>query len=162
MSLFSRFRKASQPEAGTTPTKAMAAPDVDGRSAEANPIDLRTEVGRQYDRGVDPIHTVRAMLHELDGSLTTDAERIASSWLGVNDLLDRDDVVNPLRSEMVNIRDVMAETIRKSGAGPKTFVDNYREATRKVNEMKFLQAYKRRLVDEAGVMQLDAVRNMIA
>ena len=94
--------------------------------------------------------------------MTADAERIASIWLGVNDFLDRDDVVNPLRSEIVNIRDVMAETIRKSGEGPKTFVDNYRENTRKINEMKFLQAYKPRLVDEASVMQLDAVRNMIA
>jgi hypothetical protein len=122
---------------------------------------LREEVVRLYDRGVNPLHAIRAMLHEIDGKLTTDTKRVAGIWLGVNDLLDRDDIVNPLRSELVGIRDVIAKTIEDTGDGPKTLVANYRKSTRRINEMKYLQSYKPKLFDAAGEMQLEAVQNML-
>jgi len=59
------------------------------------------------------------MLHETDGTTTTDAKRLADIWLGINDLLDRDDMEADLRTQLVGIRDVLAKSIEDSGEGPK-------------------------------------------
>ena len=123
---------------------------------------LREEVSRLYKQGVDPVRTIQSMLYNVDGSLTTDANKLVEIWLGANDLLDQDDIVNPLRSKLVAIRDVLAKTIEGAGEGPKAFVANFRESTRRMNEMKYLQAYKPKLVDASGVMQRTAFQQMLA
>ncbi len=160
MSLFDRLRKKPQlsPQKEPPGGPVTAIPDKPGDTDDS----LRAEIGRLYDCGVDPVHAIRATLHGAGGTLTTDAKRLAGIWLGVNDLLDRDVIGNPLRSELVSVRNVLAKTIEDAGEGPKIFVRNYRENTRRINEMKFLQAYKSKLVDAAGVMQLEAVQNMLA
>lgn len=158
MALFNRFRKrqdsvGQQAPQGNTGT---AIPDASPTEDES----LRGEVTRLYERGVDPLLAIRAMLYDKDRNLITDAKRLAGIWLGINDLLDRDDVVNPLRSELVSLRDVLGESIAVTGDGPRAFIANYRESTRKINEMRTLQSYK--VTDEAGQMQLAAVKYMIA
>ena len=102
------------------------------------------------------------MLHDADGNSTTDARKIADIWRGINDLLDRDGLENTLRTQLVGLRDVLAKTLEESSPEAKTLVTNYRESTRHINEMKFLQAYKPKLVDSAGVMQLEALKSMLA
>jgi hypothetical protein len=120
----------------------------------------REEVSRLHDLGVDALHVVRAMLHGLGGEPITDTKKCADIWLGINDLLDRDDIENLLRSELVAVRDKLGKCIADTGTGPKTFVTEYRERTRRINEMKLLQSYE--LHDAAGVLQLEAVGNMLA
>ena len=121
---------------------------------------LREEVSRLHDLGVHPLHAVRAMLHSSEGELITDTKKCADIWLGINDLLDRDDIENSLRSQLVAIREELGSAIAKTGTEPKAFVTEYRERTRQINEMRFLQSYKLR--DEAGIPQLEAVSNMLA
>jgi hypothetical protein len=141
-------------EPGAEPLARDSSPDRPGSKDRP----LRKEVSAAFDRGVDPIRAVRAMLYK-DGHLLTDAEEFADIWLGVVDLLDRDGIENGLRSQLVSLRDVLAGTIEETSPEAKTFVTNYREGTRHINEMKFLQSYK--LHDPAGNMQLDALRNML-
>ena len=108
MSVFDRFRKKSEstPQQEPSASSVTAAPDID--------ISLRGEVGTLYDRGVNPIHAVRAMLYETDGTLATDAKKLAGIWLGINDLLDRDGIEHTLRSQLVGVRDVLAKSIENS------------------------------------------------
>lgn len=158
MSLFDRFRKKrdSIGQQASQGNAITAIPDT----LLVKSGSLREEVIRLYDHGVDPVHTIGAMLCGRDRSLITDAEKLAGIWLGINDLLDKDDVFNPLRSELVGLRDVLGRSITDAGDGPKAFIENYRESTRKINEMKVLQSYK--LTDDAGQMRLAAVKDMIA
>jgi hypothetical protein len=153
MSLFDRFRKKAAPisQQQRSAIPVATAPKFGGP--------LREEVGTLYDRGVNPIHAIKAMLYETDGNLTTDAKRLADIWLGINDLLDRDDIETDLRNQLVGVRDVLAKSIEDSGEGPKAFIENYRENTRKINEMKYLQSYK--LADAAGTMQFDLLCDML-
>lgn len=162
MSLFDRFRKKSQSSPQQEPSPSPVTATSDELHAENLDTSLRGEVSTLYDRSVNPLHAIRAMLHDTDGNLTKDARKIADIWLGVNDLLDRDGIENVLRSQLVSVRDVLAKTIENSGPEPKTFVTNYREGTRHINEMRFLQSYQPKLVDGVGVMQLEAFHNMLA
>ena len=111
-------------------------------SSPDGPASLREEVGILYDRGVNPLRAVRALFHDADGNLITDARKIADIWRGINDLLDRDGIENTLRTQLMGLRDVLAKTLEASSPEAKTLVTNYRESTRHINEMKFLQAYK--------------------
>jgi hypothetical protein len=103
------------------------------------------------------------MRYEKNGSLTADAKKLSDIWLGTaNDLLDRGKIEFYSRNQLVVIRDILGNAIADTGPVQKTFVTKYRENTRRINEMKFLQSYQPKLVDAAGVMQFEAVRNMLA
>ncbi len=156
MSLLDRFRKKVMPnprqqDAFVSPKKA----DFDAD------LSLREEVTSLYDRRVNPLHAVKAMLYETDGNLTTNAKRVSGIYLGVNDLLDRDGIDADLRSQLVSVRDSLAKSIEDVGPEARIFVSNYRESTRHINEMKLLQSYKTRLLDANGIMQFEAFCNML-
>ena len=102
------------------------------------------------------------MLHDKDGGLTSDCEKLSGIWLGINDLLDRDKIEVNLRSQLVSIRDVLGSVISYSGPELRTFILNYRENTRLVNEMKILQSYRSKIIDANGIMQFAAVCEMLA
>ncbi len=67
-----------------------------------------------------------------------------------------------LRTQLVSIREVLGKAISDTGPGPRTFILNYRENTRRINEMKFLQSYKSKIIDPDGVMQFEAARKMLS
>jgi hypothetical protein len=102
------------------------------------------------------------MMHERDGSLSTDVERTVAIWLGINDLLDRDGLDLKLRGELVAVRNTLGKVITDSNPGLNAFVTNYLANTRRLNEMKFLQGYKSKLLDNEGVMQREALEAMLA
>lgn len=159
MSLFDRFRKkpetAPDVELASTPEKVAAGKPTDKDNS------IRRDVGALYDHGVNPVRAIMAMLYETDGTLATDPEKLSGIWLGINDLLDRDEIEADLRTQLVSIRDALGKAISDTGPAPQTFISNYRENTRRINEMKFLQSYKSKITDVDGVMQFEAVCKML-
>lgn len=160
MSLFDRFRKnldfAPQVKLAPAPEKVVAGKPYDKDNS------IRRDVSALYDHGVNPVRAIMAMLHETDGTLATDAEKLSGVWLGINDLLDRDGIEADLRTQLVGIRNGLGKAISDTGPGPRTFISNYRENTRRINEMKFLQSYKPKIIDANGVMQFEAVCKMLS
>lgn len=148
MTLFDLFRKKLKPLPLPVPENPSG-----GHGS------LREEVNNLYDRGLNPILAITKILHDLDGNLRTNAKEIADIYLGINDILDRDGIEITLRNQLVNIREVAAKVIEDAGPGPKTFVENYRSSTRRINEMRFLQSYN--LKDSDGNIQRESFERML-
>ena len=150
--LLGRFRRKeppAAPEAGSlTPETTLREDDL-----------LRAEVARLYKLGINPLEAIRALVSPKIGT-TVDIKRLVGIWLGVQDLLDRVDVVNPLRSELVTVEGILGQSVADMSDGARAYIADYRHRTREIREMKVLQSYA--IKDTAGNVDLNLVRAMVA
>ena len=120
---------------------------------------FRREVVRLYELGVDPAEAVRALLHPKDGA-TIEVKRMVGIWLGLNDLLDKLEIVNPMRNDLVSVEEVLGSSLAAMTDATRAYIADYRRRSRVIREMRVLQSYK--TTDEAGNADLTLVRAMVA
>ena len=80
--------------------------------------------------------------------------------LGVQDLLDKMDVGNPLRNELVAVEGILGQSVADTSDGARAYIADYRRRTREIREMKVVQSYATK--DAAGNVDLNLVRAMVA
>lgn len=150
--LLGRFRR-KEPQAA--PAAASLAPETMLREDDL----FRVEVARLYELGINPLEAIRALVSPKIGT-TVDVKRLVGVWLGVQDLLDKMDVVNPLRSELVTVEGILGQSVADTSDGARAYIADYRRRTREIREMKVLQSYA--MKDAAGNVDLNLVRAMVA
>ena len=152
--LLGRFRRR-EPQA--TPARPASTPATEPTPGEDDLF--RAEVARLYELGVNPLEAIHALVSPKAGS-TVDIKRLVGVWLGVQDLLDRLDVVNPIRCELVTIEGVLGQSVADASDGARAYVADYRRRTGEIREMQVLQSYA--TLNAAGNLDLDLVRRMVA
>ena len=150
--LLGRFRR-KEPQAA--PADASAAPEKTLREDDL----FRAEVARLYELGVNPLEAIRALVSPNAGT-TVDVKRLVGVWLGVQDLLDRTDVVNPIRGELVTVEGVLGQSVADTSDGSRAYIADYRRRAREIREMQVLQSYATK--DGGGNIDFGLVRAMVA
>ena len=157
ISLRDRFRMKRRPKSQQEPRGgATVASPLEGSIPGDNLF--RREVVRLYELGVDPAQAVRALLHPKDGT-TIEVKRLIGIWLGVNDLLDKVELVNPMRADLMAVEGVLGNSLADMNDEARAYVSGYRNDSRKIREMRVLQSY--RTTDELGNADLTLVRAMV-
>jgi hypothetical protein len=126
---------------------------------------LRSGAGKQ-DVVERNIRAIRDKLYDAEGNLETDPEILYGVRQEIRNRLSkeaaRETPTNQFAAkQLLRLRDVLDQAIEGAAPGFRQYLDNFRDASRRIDEMTALQDYRADLFDTANRMQYSRVQRMM-
>lgn len=149
----------------------LAAAWANKRPTDAQPVVdaadaiLRGPSGKQ-DVVTRNVRAIRDKLFDADGNIETDPEVLYGVRKEINNRLSkeaaREEPTNQLAArELIQLRDLLDQSIEAGAQGFGAYLENWRNASRRIDEMSVLQDHRAGLFDSANRMQYSRVQKMM-
>lgn len=140
-----------------------------GQVADPAPVvtkidDILSGPGGKRDAVISSLNNIRSKLVDENGNLESNPETLYRSvQKQIADLLDKKDLNNSAgrqaSRELLEVKEVLDKTIDKASPGFQKYLDNYSNASSKIDAARWLQGLK--LTDASGRYTLAKVKNAL-